>query len=61
MTVSTLHNGEYGLKDVCLSSLSVVNHAGVRSIVAQRLSDDEMACLYRSAEVLKDIIKQVGF
>ena len=61
MTVSTLHDGEYGLKDVCLSSLSVINHTGVKSIVAQRLSDDEMARLYKSAEVLKEIINQVGF
>lgn len=60
MTVSTLHDGEYGLKDVCLSSLSVVDSTGVKSIVTQKLSDDEMKSLYNSAEVLKDIIKSAG-
>ena len=60
LTVSTLHEGEYGLSDVCLSSLSVVDHTGVKSIVAQKLSDDEMARMYNSAEVLKNIIRQVG-
>lgn len=60
MTVSTLHEGEYGLSGVCLSSLSVVDHTGVKSIVTQPLSDDEMIRLNHSADVLKNIIKQVG-
>ena len=60
LTVSTLHDGEYGLKDVCLSSLSVVDSSGVKSIVTQKLSDDEMKALNNSAEVLKDIIKCAG-
>lgn len=60
LTVSTLHEGEYGLSGVCLSTLAVVDSTGVKSIVAQRLSDDEMARLNNSADVLKNIIKQVG-
>ena len=60
MTVSTLHEGEYGLKDVCLSTLTVVGSTGVQSIVEQRLSDDEIVKLNHSAETLKNIIKQVG-
>lgn len=60
LTVSSLHEGEYGLKDVCLSSLSVVDATGVKSIVTQKLSDDEMRALNNSAEVLKDIIKHAG-
>lgn len=60
MTVSSLHEGEYGLKDVCLSSLSIVDSTGVKSIVTQKLSDDEMRALYNSAEVLKEIIKGAG-
>ncbi len=60
LTVSSLHEGEYGLTGVCLSSLSVVDHTGVKSIVTQKLSDDEMARMYNSAEVLKNIIRQVG-
>lgn len=57
LTVSTLHEGEYGIEDVCLSSLSLVDSTGVRSIITQKLSDDEMQKLYKSAEALKAVIK----
>lgn len=60
MTVSSLHEGEYGISDVCLSSLSLVDCTGVRSIITQKLSDEEMQKLYHSAETLKDVIRSVG-
>lgn len=60
MTVSSLHDGEYGIKDVCLSSLSVVARTGVKSIITQKLSDEEMQRMYNSANVLKEIIKGSG-
>ena len=60
MTVSSLHEGEYGISDVCLSSLSLVAHDGVRSIITQKLSDEEMQKLYESAEALKEVIRGVG-
>ena len=60
LTVSSLHDGEYGLHDVCLSSLSLIDHQGVRSIITQRLSDDEMRRLYESAEALKAVIKSAN-
>lgn len=59
-TVSSLHDGEYGIRDVCLSSLSLVGATGVQSIITQKLSDEEMAKLYHSAEALKAVIKGVG-
>ena len=59
LTVSSLHEGEYGIKDVCLSSLSLVDHSGVRSIITQRLSDNELRCLHRSAEELKAVLKSI--
>ena len=61
MTVSSLHDGEYGIKDVCLSSLTLIDHTGVRSIITQKLTDDEIAKLHASAEALKDVIKNVQF
>ncbi len=61
MTVSSLHEGEYGISDVCLSSLTLIDHTGVRSIIAQNLTDDELAKLHASAEALKDVIKNVKF
>ena len=60
MTVSSLHEGEYGIFDVCLSSLSLIDSTGVRSIITQRLTDDELQKLYASAETLKAVIRTVG-
>ncbi len=60
LTVSSLHDGEYGIKDVCLSSLSLVDAKGVKSIITQKLSDEEMERMYKSAESLKAVIKGVG-
>ena len=60
MTVSSLHEGEYGISDVCLSSLSLVDGKGVKSIITQKLSDEELARLHKSAEALKEVIAGVG-
>lgn len=60
MTVSSLHEGEYGISDVCLSSLSLVDSTGVRSIITQNLTDDELQKLYASAQALKEVIKGAG-
>jgi len=60
LTVSSLHEGEYGLHDVCLSSLSLVDSQGVRSIITQPLTDDELRKMHESAEALKAVIKSAG-
>ena len=60
MTVSSLHDGEYGISDVCLSSLSLVDSTGVRSIITQKLTDDELQKLYASAQALKEVINSAG-
>ncbi len=59
MTVSTMMHGEYGIDDVCLSALAVVGNEGIRSRVILPLSDEEIKLLRRSAEVLKDTIKNI--
>ena len=61
MTVSSLHEGEYGISDVCLSSLSLVDRTGVRSILTQKLTDEELRKMHASAEALKEVIKNVNF
>ena len=61
MTISSLHDGEYGIKDVCLSSLSLIDHTGVRSIITQNLADEELKKLHQSAQALKDVIANVVF
>ena len=60
ITISSLHEGEYGISDVCLSSLSLIDSTGVKSILTQKLSDDEMRRMYESAEALKEVIRGVG-
>ena len=60
LTVSSLHEGEYGIRDVCLSSLSLVDRKGVRSIITQNLSDEELAKLHASAKALSEVIKGAG-
>ena len=59
LTVSTMFHGEYGIDDVCLSTLSVVDRGGVRYRVPNRLTEEEVARLRHSADCLKDVIRQV--
>ncbi len=59
LTVSTLLEGEYGLTDVCLSTLSLVGHDGVKSTITQKLSEEEMEKLHASAKAIKEVISQV--
>ena len=59
MTVSTMMHGEYGIDDVCLSTLNMVGHNGVRGKVNVALTDDEIVKLRHSADTLKDVIKNL--
>jgi len=59
MTVSTMLNGEYGLNDVCLSTLSVVGYKGIRNNVELPLNDEEIKALHHSADTLKGIINSI--
>lgn len=58
-TVSTMMHGEYGIEDVCLSTLSLVGPNGHRGKVHVDLTEDEVAALRRSADALKAVISQV--
>ncbi len=59
MTISTMMHGEYGIDDVCLSTLSVVGNRGIRSKVNLPLSDEEIMKLQRSADTLKETIRNI--
>lgn len=59
MTVSTMMHGEYGIEDVALSVLNIVGKDGVRSRVLMSLTNEEVEKLRRSAETLKDVIKNL--
>jgi len=60
MTVSTMMHGEYGIKDVCLSTLALVGSNGIQSTVLLPLSDEETALMRKSADCLRAIIDQVS-
>ena len=60
LTVSTMMHGEYGVDDVCLSTLCLVDRNGVRGKILNKLSDEEVQKLQRSANKLKDVIAQIN-
>ncbi len=56
LTVSTMMHGEYGVDDVCLSTLALVGSNGVHAKITSPLTEDETAKMQRSAKALRDII-----
>jgi L-lactate dehydrogenase len=59
LTVSTLIEDLYGIKDVCLSLPCVVNRNGVDHVVWTQFSREEREGLRNSARVLRDVINKV--
>jgi L-lactate dehydrogenase len=60
LSVSTYVNGEFGIKDVCLSLPCVVSDKGVEKILASPLTIDEKTSLSHSADILKKAIASLG-
>ena len=60
LTVSTMMNGEYGIEDVCLSTLSTVGKGGVKGRILTPLTDEEHKLLHRSATALKNVINNLN-
>ncbi len=61
LTVSTMMNGEYGVSDVCLSTLAIVDRDGVRGKILNPLTEEEIKKLQHSAECLKAVINGITF
>jgi len=59
LPVSTLQQGLYGIRDVCLSVPTVVGCGGVRQQIELPLIPKERLALQKSAQVLREIIDQV--
>ncbi len=59
MTISTMMHGEYGIDDVCLSTLNIVGKDGIRGKLLVSLTEEENALLNKSSECLKDIIRNI--
>ena len=60
LTVSSMMHGEYGINDVCLSTLSIVGKDGLAGKLLLPLTDDEIAKLHKSAESLRAVIDGLG-
>ncbi len=59
LPVSTVLDGEYGISDVALSTLCAIGNEGVITTLTPKLSDEELAKMKNSAEVLKSVIEQI--
>lgn len=59
LTVSTMLHGEYGIDDVCLSLLNIVGNKQVHGKILLPLNEQEIWSLHKSAESLKNVIKQI--
>ena len=59
MTVSTMMHGGYGIDDVCLSTVNMIGHNGVRGKVNVSLTDEEIKKLRHSADTLKEVINNL--
>ncbi len=61
LTVSTMMHGEYGVSDVCLSVLHLVDRSGVRGKILNKMTEEEIQKLHASAEKLKAVIAEIKF
>lgn len=59
MTVSTLLDGEYGLRDICLSLPCIINRKGLEKKIRLSLAPEEEAGLRRSGETLLEIERRL--
>jgi len=60
LCVSTMMHGEYGIDDVCLSIPTLIGPGGIKGNVQPTLTEEEVAKLNNSANVLKGVIKQIS-
>ena len=58
-TVSSMLHGEYGIEDVCLSTLTLVGPNGIQGKVQMRMNKEEVALLKKSADALQEVIAQI--
>ena len=61
LSVSTMMHGEYGVEDVCLSTLNLVDRNGVRGKIMNKMTDEEVVKLQASAAKLKSVIDQIQY
>ena len=58
-TVSSMMHGEYGIDDVCISTLTIIGPDGVKGKVPTPMTYEEISKLQASANALKEVIKNL--
>lgn len=58
-TVSSMMHGEYGIEDVCLSTLTLVGPGGIEGKIPMKMNQEEIAKLRASAKALRSVIDQI--
>ena len=58
---SVVLDGEYGIKGVALGVPAVIGRKGVEEIVEYELSEDERKALMRSAEIIRERLRELGY
>ncbi len=59
LSVSSLVDGAYGIRDVCLSLPSVTGRGGIEQVLPLSLSPEEESALRRSADVVRSALEEV--
>ena len=52
-------HGEYGIEDVCLSTLTILGPNGIQGKLPMRMKKEEIEKLKASADTLKSVIAQI--
>ena len=60
LPVSSLLEGQYDIKDVCLSLPSIVSGRGIDAVLTPPLSDTEAEALRRSADTVRGVARSLG-
>ena len=58
LPISSMMNGEFGIKDISLSMPAIIGKDGVESIVPIQLNEKEILKLQESAKALQDVLFQ---
>ncbi len=60
LTVSSFLDGQYGIKDVCLSVPCVLGDRGVGMTINAELADEELEALRASAKTIRKVLNQIN-
>ena len=61
LTVSSLLDGQYGIKDVCLSVPTIVSGEGAEKVLEIDFNEEEIEGLQKSAQTLKNLAREIGY